>query len=99
MRRRDFITLVGVTATVWPLATMAQEAGRIYRLGMLLPQPRDAPGSLRLFDELRRRGFIEGQNLTIDYRDYGLHPVLISEYAVRHFDGFCYLLASGDAMN
>jgi len=36
-----------------------------------------------LIDDLRRRGFIEGQNTTIDYRVYGQHPELISEYAAQ----------------
>lgn len=31
--------------------------------------PRDTRVAGLLGDELRRRGFIEGQNLTIDYRD------------------------------
>ena len=35
------------------------------------------------FDELRRRGFIEGQNLTVDYRAYGQHVDLISQYAAE----------------
>jgi hypothetical protein len=34
-----------------------------------------------MFDELRRFGFIEGQNLTIDWRQYTLHIDLISEFA------------------
>jgi putative ABC transport system substrate-binding protein len=35
------------------------------------------------FDELRRYGFIEGQNLTVEYRAWGLHPELISQYAAE----------------
>jgi putative ABC transport system substrate-binding protein len=38
---------------------------------------------LLFFDELRRRGFIEGQNLTVEYRAYGLHLDLISQYAAE----------------
>jgi hypothetical protein len=38
---------------------------------------------LPFFNELPRRGFIEGQNLTIDYRDFGPHADLISEYAAE----------------
>jgi putative tryptophan/tyrosine transport system substrate-binding protein len=83
MRRREFITFLGGTAVAWPLAARAQEAGRTYRLGCLLPLPRDAPINIAFFDELQRRGFIEGQNLTVEYRAYGLHLDLISKYAAE----------------
>src|SRR5262249_28243853 len=83
MRRREFIkAAVGLVAS-WPLTTRAQEPGRTYRLGCLLPFPRDVPINVAFFDELRRRGFIEGQNLTVEYRAFGLHPDLISEYAAE----------------
>jgi putative tryptophan/tyrosine transport system substrate-binding protein len=83
MRRREFISLLSGATVVWPLAMRAQEAGRIYRLGCLLPLRRDAPINVAFFDELRRRGFIEGQNLAVEYRAYGLHTELISEYAAE----------------
>jgi putative tryptophan/tyrosine transport system substrate-binding protein len=82
MRRRDFI-LAGCAAVAWPLAVSAQEVGRTYRLGCMLPLTRDAPINIAFFDELRRRGFIEGQNLAVDYRAYGLHVDLVSEYAAE----------------
>ena len=82
MRRREFIALMGASVT-WPFAAMAQQAGRTYRLGCLLPSPRDAPSNVAFFDELRRRGFIEGQNLTVEYRAYGQHVDLISQYAAE----------------
>ena len=82
MRRREFIALASASAA-WPFAALAQEPGRTYRLGCLLPRTRDAPINAAFFDELRRRGFIEGQNLTVEYRAYGLHPDLISQYAVE----------------
>jgi putative tryptophan/tyrosine transport system substrate-binding protein len=83
MRRREFVTLVTGALVEWPLASIAQEAGRIYRFGFLLPFARDAPASLRRIDELRRRGFIEGQNLRIYHRDFGPHVDLISQYAAE----------------
>jgi putative tryptophan/tyrosine transport system substrate-binding protein len=81
VRRRDFITLVGVVAAAWPLAARAQEAGRTYRVGGLSGGPRDSPPTMAMFDELRRFGFIEGQNLTIDWREYSVHIDRISEFA------------------
>ena len=35
------------------------------------------------FDELRRLGFVEGQNLTVEYRAYGQHVDLTSQYAAE----------------
>jgi putative tryptophan/tyrosine transport system substrate-binding protein len=80
MRRRKFITLLG-GAAAWPLAAWAQQAGRTYRVGGLSAVPRISPPTVAMFDELRRFGFIEGQNLTIDWRQYTLHIDLISEFA------------------
>jgi putative tryptophan/tyrosine transport system substrate-binding protein len=81
MSRREFIALMGASVA-WPFAALAQQAGRTYRLGCLLPPPRDNP-NIPFFEELRRRGFIEGQNLTVEYRAYGLHADLISQYAAE----------------
>ena len=67
----------------WPFAAMAQEPGRTYRLGCLLPPPRDTPMDIAFFDELRRHGFIEGQNLTVEYRAYAQHVDLIPQYATE----------------
>ena len=86
VRRREFIALMGASVT-WSFAAMAQEPGRTYRLGWLLPLTRDAPVNVAFLDELRRRGFIEGQNLAVEWRSYGLHLDLVSQYAaelVRH---------------
>jgi putative tryptophan/tyrosine transport system substrate-binding protein len=79
MRRRDFI--LGGGATIgWPLAAQAQEAGRTYRLGGLSVGPREAPYFVAMFENLRRLGFIEGQNLTVDWHAFGLRVDLISQY-------------------
>jgi putative tryptophan/tyrosine transport system substrate-binding protein len=84
MKRREFITLLGRAAVAWPLAAGAQEPGRTYRLGGgLTPSPRDAPHYAALFDELRRLGFIEGQNLTIDWRGYELRTEQFPETALE----------------
>jgi putative ABC transport system substrate-binding protein len=82
MRRREFIALMGASVG-WPFAAMAQEPGRTYRLGSLAPFPRDNPANMTFFDGLRRRGFIEGQNLSVEWRVYGLRVDLISQYAAE----------------
>ena len=77
MRRREFIALAGAS-TAWPFAALAQEPGRTYRLGCLAPFPRE---NVLFFDELQRRGFDEGKNLIVAYRDFGRNNDLSSEYA------------------
>src|SRR5262249_35703011 len=74
MRRRDFITLIGSAAAgnslLWPLAARAQRAGgRVYRIGMLgAASLRAAEGLVSAFrDGMREHGYVEGQNLAIDY--------------------------------
>jgi putative tryptophan/tyrosine transport system substrate-binding protein len=66
LKRREFITLLGGATAAWPLGAGGQELGRIYRVGALIVSPRDAPHHVAFFDELRRLGFIDGQNLAVD---------------------------------
>jgi putative ABC transport system substrate-binding protein len=56
---------------------------RTYRLGFLVLSPRDEPLNAHFLDELRRLSFVEGQNLTVEYRAYGQHIDLISQYAAE----------------
>ena len=80
-RRREFITLVGGAALAGPVTARAQQPGRTYHLGLVMPFPREVFSASHFFDELERRGFIERQNLTIDYRDFSPNVDLIPEYA------------------
>src|ERR1700744_2133631 len=79
MKRREFITLVVGAGVAWPLAVRTQEVGRTYRLGVLTFSPRNAPHMVAMFDELRRQGFIEGKNLTVNLHEQQID--LISESA------------------
>jgi putative ABC transport system substrate-binding protein len=72
MKRREFITLLSGAAAAWPLAAKAQGPGRTYRIGILHNQGRQAPQFHQFFDELRRAGFIENQNLIVDGRGYAV---------------------------
>src|ERR1700716_1368857 len=70
MRRREFITLLGGTAT-WPLAARAQQpSGRVYRVGYLAGGSRQTQLYLvKAFEEgLRSFGYSVGQNIIIEYR-------------------------------
>jgi putative tryptophan/tyrosine transport system substrate-binding protein len=94
MRRREFVALMGASVT-WPFAAMAQEAGRTYCLGVLLPATRDVSVNTAFLDEFRRYSFIESQNLTVEWRAYGRHPDLISQYAAELVEARVDVIAAG----
>src|ERR1700745_3569246 len=75
MKRREFITLLG-GAAAWPLAVRAQQAASTVRgIGFLLPGgPRTTVvrGQLEAFHQvLKEYGWIEGQNISVEYRFAG----------------------------
>ena len=80
MRRREFISLLGGAVT-WPLVVRAQEPGRIYHLGDLHLSPRNAPWNVELFKAVKPEGFIDGQNLVVDDRGFGLRIDELAKHA------------------
>jgi len=71
VRRRQFLSAAGALLAV-PLGTGAQQQGRIVRLGFVTSGTAAASDYLAGFrDELRKLGWIEGQNIIIEYR-YGM---------------------------
>jgi putative ABC transport system substrate-binding protein len=94
MRRREFVGLLGATLLA-PIAAKAQQVGRTYRLGVLLPHPRDVAVNVAFVEEFRRHGFTEGQNLEIEWRAYGLHFDLISQYAAELAEARVDVIATG----
>jgi putative ABC transport system substrate-binding protein len=73
MRRREFITFVGCAAAAWPLAARAQQpTATTHRLGLLFATSEQAAKARGLLEAvtqgLKEYGWVEGQNLTIEYR-------------------------------
>jgi putative ABC transport system substrate-binding protein len=73
MQRREFIILLG-GAAAWPLAAWAQ-LNRTYRIGILetIPQASNAANFNALRQGLQQLGYVEGQNLVIEYRSADGH--------------------------
>jgi putative ABC transport system substrate-binding protein len=72
VRRRKFISLIG-TAVAWPLAASAQQPAKVFRIAIVHPSASitvmNETGTISyktLFGELRRLGYIEGQNLIVE---------------------------------
>jgi putative ABC transport system substrate-binding protein len=69
MRRREVIGLLGGAAVSWPGAIRAQQPTRMPRLGvLLLSTPETDPQMETCRRRLRELRYVEGQNLTIQYR-------------------------------
>src|SRR6516165_4137791 len=69
MKRREFITLLGGAAVVWPLAAGAQQAGKVYRMAFFSAGELIQPKTRSIFvNGLRELGWIEGKNILLEGR-------------------------------
>jgi putative ABC transport system substrate-binding protein len=70
MKRREFITLLGGAAAAWPLAARAQQPARLPTIGFLVPGTPATHGQwfAALVQRLREFGWIDGRNITVEYR-------------------------------
>jgi putative ABC transport system substrate-binding protein len=69
VKRRDFITLIG-GAAAWPLAALAQQAGKLPTVGFLGQNTRSAGSewTAAFVQRLRELGWTDGRTIAIEYR-------------------------------
>ena len=73
MKRRELLALLSGVAAIWPLAARAQPAGKVPRIGWLGgPTRESAEPFVREFQRgLKDLGWVEGQNIVIEWRFAG----------------------------
>ena len=90
MKRRQFISLLGRAAAVWPLAARAQQAGPVRRIGVLIGLAESDPEVQSWFAAFRRAlaklGWTEGSNLRIELRWAGYDPDRMKTFAKELVD-------------
>jgi putative tryptophan/tyrosine transport system substrate-binding protein len=88
VKRREFITLLGGTAAAWPLAAHGQQApGVVIGFLGLTSQSEWGKFVLALNKGLAETGYVEGHNLSIEYRwadgQYDRLPAMASDLVRR----------------
>jgi len=69
MRRREFLRFAGGAAAAWPLAVRAQQPIPMRRIGILLYAKEEKATISPVLQGLEQLGYIDGKNVSIEYRD------------------------------
>jgi len=101
MRRRKFIALFGGAAAAWPLVARAQQAGKVWRIGLVAggarPVPLETSAYAGFLQGMRELGYVEGRDFVIEWRfaegRYELLPEFAAEFARLRVD--LIVLAAG----
>jgi putative tryptophan/tyrosine transport system substrate-binding protein len=72
--RRQFFGALATSVAAPSLPVLAQQPGRTYRFGFVTPQPRTTYQYVGMIEGLARLGFVEGRNLQVDDKGFGLKP-------------------------
>lgn len=87
MDRRTFVTLAAGICLLEPLAVRAQQAGKVFRIGVLVPRSEPTPADRidleALRTGLRDLGWVEGKNLMIEIRWADVNPQRQRELAAE----------------
>jgi putative tryptophan/tyrosine transport system substrate-binding protein len=92
MRRRDVVALLGGSVVACPLAALAQQSSKVFRIGYVSPLAANSlPKRLDAFRAgLRELGYEEGRNIVIEYRwaeeRYDRLPALFAEVVRLNVD-------------
>ena len=81
MRRRQFITLLGGAAAVWPLAARAQRPGKLPLIGVLVSASPPHPFADAFWRGLHALGYSEGENIRVEFRYTNGQSDRAEEYA------------------
>jgi putative ABC transport system substrate-binding protein len=92
LNRRAFLSALPLAMLALPLAVGAQQAGKVYRIAFLgASSPALESGPIAAFRQgLRELGYIEGQNIAIEYRwaegQYDRYPAFVAEAVALKVD-------------
>jgi putative tryptophan/tyrosine transport system substrate-binding protein len=99
VKRREFITLAGAAAAVWPLAARAQQA-KPPTIGFLVTGTPSSHGQwfAALAQRLRELGWVDGRTIAIEYRWAEGRPERYAEIAAEFVQRKVDVIVTGSAV-